>query len=168
MARYRGFVMHALRLALFIGGLGTSTCVMAATEFQAESQTLWVTRTEAMARIAGDGTAQVEGDAILANMKSACDGLQGEQMGHEYGRVPRWALSSQVYACSAFDRWSSGDGFFRTKVPCLDVQRGIDALGQMKASDEAPEVVTAATNLKTTLQALLESAKKSGSLRCRY
>ena len=99
---------------------------MAATQFQPEAQTFWVKRTESLARIAGDGSSQLEGDVILANMKTSCEGLQGEQMSHEYGKVPRWALSSQIYACSAFGRWS-GAGFLKTKVPCLDVQRGIDA-----------------------------------------
>jgi hypothetical protein len=147
--------------------LFVSTAVMAATEFQPAAQVVWIKRTEALARIAGDGTTQADADTILANMRSSCDGLQGEQMSHEYGKVPRWALGSQIYACSAFGRWSN-IGFIKTKVPCLDVQRGIDALGEIKPADEAAEVVTAATNFRNTLQALLESAKKSGSLRCRY
>lgn len=161
-----------MRRAMNIGilaacfGLFASTS-MAATEFQPEAQAFWIKRTEMLARIAGDGTTPLEGDAILANMKSSCADLQGEQMGHEYGKVPRWALTSQIYACSAFDRWT-GSGFLKTKVPCVDVQRGIDALNQVRPAEEAPEVVTAATNLKATLQALLDSAKKSGTLRCRY
>lgn len=169
---FEGSIMSfQLRRASLVGAVVASFCLSTtaamATEFQPEAQALWVKRTEAMARIAGDGASQVEAADILTNMKTSCEGMQGEQMGHEYGKVPRWALTSQIYACSAFDRWT-GNGFIKTKVPCTDVQRGIDALGQMKPTEEAAEVVTATTNLKNTLIALLESAKKSGSLRCRY
>lgn len=158
---------RAAAVAALASVLALSTSAMAATEFQPEAQAVWIKRTEMLARIAGDGTSQVDADTIISNMRSSCDGLQGEQISHEYGKVPRWALGSQIYACSAYARWSN-TGFIKTKVPCVDVQRGIDALGQMKTGDEAPEVVTAATNLKSTLQAMLESAKKSNSMRCRY
>ena len=166
MSRVRKRVLTAGLFGLLAAG-AVPAYAMAATQFQPEAQTFWVKRTESLARIAGDGSSQLEGDVILANMKTNCEGLQGEQMSHEYGKVPRWALSSQIYACSAFGRWS-GAGFLKTKVPCLDVQRGIDALGQLKPADEAPEVVTATTNLRNTLQALLVSAKTTGSLRCRF
>jgi hypothetical protein len=154
---------------VFIGlvAMGAApVAAMAATQFQPEAQVIWLKRTEAMAAVAGDETTAVEGKVILANMRSSCDGLQAEQMSHEYGKTPRWALLSQVYACSAFYRWSGG-GWLATKVPCIDAQRGIDALKEMKPEDEAAEVVKAATNLKGTLEAQLAAAK-SGSLRCRY
>ena len=150
-------------------GLALSSSAMAGTEFKPEGQTFWVKRSELLARIAGDGTTQLAGDAILENMKTSCDGLHEEQRSHELGKVPMWAATAQNFACSAFDRWSSGPGgFLKTKVPCADVRRSIDTLDKMRAADEAPEVVTATTNLKNTLQALLDSAKTSGSLRCRY
>ena len=164
----RNAVWFPVVTGLLMACVAPASAMAAATQFQPEAQDLWVKRTSAMALIAGDGATPLEADAILANMKTSCQGMQGEQMGHEYGKVPRWALSSQIYACSAFDRWGGGGGLFATKAPCLDVQRAIDALAQMKPADEAPEVVTATTNLKNTLQALLDSAKKSGSLRCRY
>jgi hypothetical protein len=152
-------------ISLVASGAAPATA-LAATQFQPEAQALWVKRTEAMARVAGDGTTQLDSATIVGNMRSSCEGLQGEQMSHEYGKTPRWALLSQIYACSAYFRWSGG-GWLATKVPCLDTQRGIDALKQMKPEDEAPEVVTAASNLKESLTALLQSAK-GGNLRCRY
>ena len=160
MSQVLSRLQRTVGMTLIVAGLALSTTAMAATEFQSEAQVVWIKRTEMLARIAGNGTTHLEGDAIIANMKSSCEGLQGEQMSHEYGKAPRWALVSQIYACSAFARWSN-TGFVKTKVPCVDVQRGIDSLDQMKPADEAPEVVTAATNLKNTLQALLDSAKKS-------
>lgn len=165
---FRLIRLHRIVLAVTMAfGLTFSATASMATEFKPEAAEAWVKRSETLARIAGDGTTQLEGEAILANMRAGCEGLQGEQMKNEYGKVPRWALTSQIFACSAFDRWS-GRGFVKTKVPCLDVQRGIDALSQMNATEEAPEVVTAANNLKTLLQALLKSATTSNTFQCRY
>ena len=145
---------------------GAPAVALAGTQFQPEAQAIWLKRTQAMAAVAGDETTAVDPQAILGNMRSSCEGMKLEQISHEYGKTPRWALMSQVYACAAYYRWSGG-GWGATKVPCIDAQRGIDALKEMKPEDEAAEVVKAATDLKGTLEAQLAAAK-NGSLRCRY
>jgi hypothetical protein len=154
---------------VFIGLVASGAApaaALAATQFQPEAQALWVKRTEAMARVAGDGTVKLDGPTILGNMRSSCEGMQAEQISHEYGKTPRWALMVQIHACSAYYRWTGG-AWGATKVPCLDVQRAIEDLSQMKSEDEGAEVVTAASNLKESLTALLQSAK-GGNFRCRY
>jgi hypothetical protein len=139
-----------------------------ATEFKPDAVALWVARSEQLARVGGDGSANLDADTILGNMKTACDGLQGEQMAHEYGKVPQWAGTSQVYVCSAYGRWSGNSGLFATKVPCVDMKRAIEALGHAKAGDDPEAVVTAAANLKGTVESMLGTAEKGGRMRCRY
>jgi hypothetical protein len=103
-------------------------------------------------------------------MLEACDGLQGEQMSHEYGKVPRWALGAQLDMCSAMERWG-GKGFMTSKVPCRTMERGISALDGVKPGVDPAEVVEAAAKLKATASLLLQVAKAKDDrlrLRCSY
>jgi hypothetical protein len=97
----------------------------AASEWKDDAATWWVIRTKHMAEVTTkglNGGAQdksdkiANGDTLRANMLEACDGLQGEQQSHEYGKMPRWALGAQLDVCSAMERWG-GRGFMTSKSP---------------------------------------------------
>jgi hypothetical protein len=149
-----------------------------ASDFKSEAAGWWVVRTNNMAQIftrnikdnPTDAEKYANKDQLLANMAFACDGLQGEQMKYEYGKVPRWALSAQIQACTAMDRWA-GKSFMVTKVPCKDVAEAIKNLQQAKPGDDPPEAVAAANALIPTLESLLAAAKSKDprlNFRCGY
>jgi hypothetical protein len=171
-ARRRTAAAVALAAMLGAGAAG-------ATDFKPDATGWWVVRTNNMAQVltrditvgaATDAEKLGNKDQLVANMALACDGLQGEQMKNEYGKVPRWALGSQLQACSAMQRWS-GKAFMTSKVPCKDVEAAIKGLQQAKPGDDPPEAVAAANALIPTLQRLLGAAKSKDvhlNLRCSY
>ncbi len=150
-----------------------------ATDFKPDATAIWVVRTNNMAQIftrdinadaATDAEKLANQDQLVANMAFACDGLQGEQIKNEYGKLPRWALGSQLQACTAMERWA-GKSFMASKIPCKDVALAIKSLQQAKPGDDPPEAVAAAEALVPTLQKLLDAAKSKNerlNLRCSY
>jgi hypothetical protein len=150
-----------------------------ASEFKPEAATYWVIRTRHMAEVTtknlnagAESKADkiANADTLRASMIEACAGLQSEQMSHEYGKVPRWALGAQLTICTAMERWG-GKGFMTSRVPCRDMEKGIQSLEMAKPGDDPADVVEAAASLKATAQLLLEVAKAKDDrlqLRCSY
>ncbi len=173
MIRVKGLASAVAAVAFLVAGTA------GATDFKPEATSWWVARTNTMAQVfskgindnaSTDAEKLANKDQLVANMAAACDGLQGEQMKYEYGKVSRWALGSQLQACTAMQRWS-GKAFMTSKVPCKDVVEAIKNLQQAKPGDDPPEVVAAANALIPTLQMLLDAAKSKNerlNLRCSY
>lgn len=161
-----------LRLLAGIGFISIFAASSAfAADFQPEAKAIWVARTDLLSKVSGDGTTRPDADTVLANMRTACDGLQSEQMSHEYGKVPQWALNSQIDTCAAYVRWSGGGGFLVTKVPCRDASRAIDLFGSLNEKTDPEDVVAVTTRLKTNLTAMLAAAKgadRRSAIRCNY
>ncbi len=125
--------------------------------FQPDSVPIWSARTTALGSIAfdNDPAGRDTGDTMLA----ACKGLQGEQMSHEYGKVPSWALKGQLYICEAYKGWAKhkpGSG------ECKLLQQGLDFLGHANPATDPAEVVKAvalATSTGNTLLSAMRSRK---------
>lgn len=133
-----------------------ATCAGAvqASDWTPDSEATWVARTNILAQVGGDGSQAYDMDELGTHMASACDGLQSEQMAHEYGKEPRWALSSQLLICTAYDRWS-GKSFMTSKRPCSDLQTAVKQLGEAKPGQDPDDVVQAAANMTQTAQLIL-------------
>ena len=125
-----------------------------ASDWTPDSEATWVARTNILAQVGGDGSQSYDMTQLGDNMAAACDGLQSEQMAHEYGKEPRWALSSQLLVCSAYNRWS-GKAFMTSKRPCHDLETAVSQLGEAKAGQDPDDVVQAAANLTQTAQMIL-------------
>ncbi|MDB5432527.1 MAG: hypothetical protein JWP35_3643 [Caulobacter sp.] len=150
-----------------------------ASQFTPEATGWWVVRTTNMANVfsknikdgpTSDADRYANLDQLTANLGQACDGLQGEQMKHEYGKVPQWALGAQIDICSGMERWA-GKSFMTSRVPCDTVERGLKLLAQAKPGDDPPEVIAAVNALVPTVEALLTAAKAKDQrlgLRCKY
>ena len=147
-----------LRLAAIAFGLALTSAAFAqtaaATDWTPDSEATWVARTTLLANIADNAGDDADVSQLGANMGAACEGLQSEQMSHEYGKVPRWALTSQLYVCSAYARWS-GKSFMASKRPCSDLKMAVKALADVKPGTDPDDVVQAAGDLDTTLQMIL-------------
>ena len=159
--------------------LATGPASAGTSEWKGEAAGYWVVRANNMARVfqknindapVTDAEKYANKDALVANLASSCDGLQGEQMKNEYGKEPRWALGAQIDICSAYQRWA-GQSFMTSKVPCDTATRGLKLLQEAKAGDEPPEVMAAVNALIPTVQSLLDAAKSKNqnlNLRCHY
>ncbi len=149
---------HLYRLIASVTCLAliATTCAGAAqaTDWTPDAEATWVARTNILAQVGGDGTQQYDMAELGTHMASACDGLQSEQMAHEYGKEPRWALSSQLLICSAYERWS-GKSFMTSKRPCNDLQTAAKQLGEAKPGQDPDDVVQAAANMTQTAQLIL-------------
>ena len=122
------------------------------TAFTPDAATTWSARTMRMANIVNLADPQ----ALTKNdFKGACDGLTGEQMKHEYGKEPRWALSSQLNICSAFDGWAGK--MMGSKSPCKSLEKGLKDLDNATAETAPPEVVSAAQSMRASGNAILQS-----------
>lgn len=145
--------------AIHIVGLLAVTLAPAAawagdTPFTPDAAATWSARTLRMARITDDAAA---GNLTKASFATACDGLTGEQMRHEYGKEPRWALAAQLEICSAYDGWAGKFG--GAKGPCGVMKKGVADLDKATPDNSPPEVVAAAVALRATISTLLAATE---------
>jgi hypothetical protein len=124
--------------------------------FQPGTVEIWVARTMAIANIARDDDpgGRDPGETMLA----ACKGLQGEQMSHEWGKVPTWAVKGQAYVCEgykAFAKAIPGSG------KCKLLQQGLDFFGQANPATDPPEVTSAVAAVTATGRALLSAIRST-------
>lgn len=100
-------------LRKLIGGAVVATSLLAATvayaetAFTPEAESLWVARSLRMADLLGTGD---DFESIKHSLGASCDGLTSEQAGHEYGRAPKWAITSQISICAAYGGWAGKFG----------------------------------------------------------
>ncbi len=126
--------------------------------FTPDAAVTWSARTMRMAGIVNLDNPQ----ALSKNaLKFACDGLTGEQMKHEYGKEPRWALSSQLNICSAFDGWAGK--MMGSKSPCKTLEKGLKDLANATAEAAPPEVVAAAQAMRASGNAILQSGHSNNA-----
>jgi hypothetical protein len=119
--------------------------------FTADAATTWSARTLRMANVAGNDA------GVKASLAAACDGLTGEQMKHEYGKEPRWALAAQLEICAGYDGWAGKFG--GSKGPCGSLKKGLGDLAHATLETSPPEVVAAAAALRDTLTKLLAATE---------
>lgn len=81
----------------------SSSPVFADASFTPDAASAWVARSLMLARIAGDDGKAADHATIEANMAAACKGLQSEQISHEYGKAPQWAMGAKMNICFAYD-----------------------------------------------------------------
>jgi len=132
----------------------SSSPVFADASFTPDAAATWVARSLLLARIAGDD-GKSDSATIGANMAAACKGLQSEQISHEYGKAPQWAMGAQMNICYAYDRWSGKT--FSSKRPCDDVQRAIKLMGSADPAKDPADVISAVNALLATAQNLLDA-----------
>ena len=135
--------------------VGTATAALAGdASFTPDAAATWSARSLRMASVKDFAPGELKG-----KLSAACDGLTGEQMKHEYGKVPRWALSSQLNVCSGYSGWAGK--FIGSKEPCKALEKGITDLDRATLETAPPEVVQAAQTLRTTLTSLVDAAKEA-------
>lgn len=123
-------------------------------EFKGDSAATWSARSLMMANITMNGS----DPGSIGNMLAvSCNGITGEQMHHEYGKVPRWALGSQLDICSAYDGWAHKFG--GSKGPCKMLEKGLKELENAQPGKAPDEVVAAAGELRTTVTTLLAATR---------
>jgi hypothetical protein len=120
--------------------------------FTPDAAATWSARSLLMAKVMDDAAA---GQLNKASFATACNGLTGEQMKHEYGKEPRWALAAQLVICSGYDGWAGK--FQGAKNPCAMLKKGLKELEGASAASNPPEVVAAGAALRTTVSLLLEA-----------
>ena len=155
-------MMRKLYLA---GVLATATFASAAlagdTPFTPDAAATWSARSLLLAKVYDDAVA---GTLSKRSFGVACDGITGEQMKHEYGKEPRWALGAQAYVCIAYDGYA---GKFRgSKFPCRDLKRGREELANAAQPGTPQDVADAAATLTRTIDAILE-ATEGGKKGCK-
>ena len=123
--------------------------------FTPDAAATWSARTMRMAHIVDPTNLQ----ELQDNFKSACDGLTGEQMKHEYGKVPRWALSSQINICSAYAGWRGS--LMGSKSMCKTLESGLKDIDKAVPGSSPDEVVTAALAMRKTGDLILQSAQQA-------
>ena len=124
--------------------------------FQPDAVPIWSARTSALGNIAFDN--DPAGRDTGATMLAACKGLQGEQMSHEYGKVPSWALKGQLYICEAYKGWAKpklGSG------ECKILKQGLDFLGHANPATDPADVIKAVSLATSTGNALLLAARSN-------
>ena len=122
--------------------------------FSPDAAATWSARSLLMANVT-----QFEPGELKGKFKVACSDLTGEQLKHEYGKEPRWALSAQLNICSGYNGWAGK--FIGSKQPCKELEKGIKDLANATAATAPPEVVTAAQALSTTARNLVDAAKQA-------
>ena len=144
--------------ALAAAGLVLAPSAWADTAFTPDAAATWAARSERMADVSrGETATETE---LFANMVTACDGLQGEQVSHEYGKAPQWAVTSQLDICSAYLGFSHK--FMGAKSPCQVLQRGVDRLAGVKPDSDPANVVAAQADLMKTTTDILNAARDVG------
>lgn len=125
------------------------------TGFTPDAAATWSARTMRMAHIPDTANLQ----ELQSDFKSACDGLTGEQVKHEYGKVPRWALSSQLNICSAYAGWRGS--LMGSKSMCKSLESGLKDIDKAVPGSAPDEVVTAALAMRKTGDLILQSAQQA-------
>jgi len=128
------------------------------TTFTPDAAATWSVRTIRMAHVVDLANPR---QLTKNDFKMACDGLTGEQMKHEYGKEPRWALSAQLTICSAFDGWAGK--FQGSKSPCKTLEKGLKDLDHATAAAAPPEVVAAAQAMRATGEHILLASKEANA-----
>ncbi|MES2095703.1 MAG: hypothetical protein V4459_03005 [Pseudomonadota bacterium] len=154
--------MKKLHLAGMLAMVTVSGTALAGdTAFTPDAAATWSARTLLMAKVYDDAAA---GTLTKQSFAVACDGLTGEQMKHEYGKEPRWALGVQLEVCSGFDGYAGKFG--GSKKPCDMFKKGLKDLDDASSPGTPPEVVNAAAALRQTLTVIL-AASENGRKGCR-
>lgn len=122
--------------------------------FTPDAATTWSARTMRMAHIVDPNNVRT---LEKNDFKLACDGLTGEQMKHEYGKEPRWALSSQLNICSAYDGWAGK--MMGSKTPCKALEKGLKDLANATPETSPAEVVAAAQAMRAAGDLMLQSGR---------
>lgn len=147
--------MRAIHVAGLLGvALAPAPAWAGDTPFTPDAAATWTARTIRMAKITDDAAA---GNLTKASFATACDGLTGEQMRHEYGKEPRWALAAQLQICSAYDGWAGKFG--GSKGPCTVMKKGVAELAKATPDNSPAEVVAAAVALRSTISTLLAATE---------
>ena len=154
--------MRKLYLAAVLAAATIGSAALAGdTQFTPDAAATWSARTLLMAKVyddAADGTLSKQSFAV------ACNGLTGEQMKHEYGKEPRWALGVQLEVCAGYDGYAGKYG--GSKKPCDMFKKGLKELENASAPGTPPDVVNAAAALTQTLSTIL-AASENGRKGCR-
>lgn len=144
---------------LYLAGVLTAVTIGSAalasdTPFTPDAAATWSARSLLMAKVyddAADGTLSKRSFAV------ACDGITGEQMKHEYGKEPRWALGAQLQVCSGYDGLAGKFG--GSKKPCVNLKAGLKELAHATEPGTPPEVAAAAAALTKTLIAIITAGE---------
>src|ERR1700712_3612534 len=113
---------------LYLAGMLTATMIGSAalagdTQFTPDAAATWSARSLLMAKVYDDAA---DGTLTKRSFGVACDGITGEQMKHEYGKEPRWALGAQLQVCAGYHGLA---GKFRgSKKPCVNLKAGLKEL----------------------------------------
>lgn len=124
------------------------------TAFTPDAAATWSIRTMRLAHIVDIANPK---QLSKNDFKIACDGLTGEQMKHEYGKEPRWALAAQLNICSAYDGWAGK--FQGSKSPCKTLEKGLKDLANATLETSPAEVVSAAQAMRATGDNILQASK---------
>ena len=122
--------------------------------FTPDAAATWSARSMLMANVTNFEPGELQG-----KLKVACADLTGEQMKHEYGKEPRWALSSQLNICSGYNGWAHK--FMGSKQPCKELEKGIKDLSNANPQTSPAQVVAAAQALSTSARNLIDAAKEA-------
>ena len=122
--------------------------------FTPDAAATWSARSLLMANVTNFEPGELKG-----KFKVACSDLTGEQMKHEYGKEPRWALSAQLNICSGYNGWAGK--FIGSKQPCKELEKGIKDLANAMPATAPPEVVAAAQALSATARNLVDAAQQA-------
>lgn len=155
-----------MRMMCRLGALamaGVTTAALAADDgnFKGDSASYWSARTLLMAKVTDDAAS---GTLNKQSFAVACDGITGEEMKHEYGKVPKWALQAHLEVCVAYNGYAGKMG--GSKKPCDNMKKAIDFLGNATEPGTPADVTNAASTLSSTLRTILE-ATDSGKHGCR-
>lgn len=146
--------MRKLLFTAMIFSATATTAVAGDAAFTPDAASTWSARSLRMAAVKDFAPGELK-----AKFSAACDGLTGEQMKHEYGKEPRWALSSQLNICLGYSGWAGK--FMGSKEPCKMLEKGVEDLDKATPETAPAEVVQAAQALRTTVTDLVDAAKEA-------
>lgn len=139
--------------ALAMAGMATAA-LAGDDEFKGDSAPTWAARSLLMAKVEDDAA---NGTLSKRSFAVACDGITGEQMKHEYGKVPRWALMAQAEVCVGYNGYAGK--FQGSKKPCVNFRKALDLLPNATKPGTPPEVTNAAAELSHTLTLLITAGE---------
>jgi hypothetical protein len=148
-------------LSIIVALTASGAALAGDTQFTPDAAATWSARTLLMAKVYDDAA---DGTLTKRSFAVACDGLTGEQMKHEYGKEPRWALGVQLEVCNGYDGYAGK--FQGSKKPCAMFKKGLKELENASAPGTPPEVVNASAALRRTLETIL-AASENGKRGCR-
>ena len=121
-------------------------------QFTPDAAATWSARSLLMAKVYDDAA---DGTLTKRSFGVACDGITGEQIKHEYGKEPRWALGAQLQVCSGYDGLAGKFG--GSKKPCVNLKAALKELAHATEPGTPPEVADAAAALTKTLLIIIEA-----------